>query len=91
MAIAIYCAMSHPEPTQESFEKAVALAVNHNGNSDTTGALTGQLLGTMHGVHVIPPRWLERLELRDVITEMAEDMAQEHVPGPEWKRRYPPL
>jgi ADP-ribosylglycohydrolase len=91
MAIAIYCAMSHPEPTQESFEKAVALAANHNGNSDTTAALTGQLLGTMHGMSVIPPRWLERLELRDVITEMAEDMAKEHVVGPEWKQRYPPL
>ena len=91
LAISVFCAMSHPEPSRESFEKAVALAVNHNGNSDTLGALTGQLLGAMHGPDIIPPRWLEQLELRDVITQMAEDVALEHVEGPEWKKRYPPL
>ncbi len=91
LAVALYCALCHPEPTQDSFEKAVTLAVNHSGNSVVIGALTGQILGTMHGLSVIPPRWLEQLELRDVLVAMAEDLATEHVPGPEWKRRYPPL
>ncbi len=90
LALALYCALSHPEPTPESFERAVALAVNHSGCSSTVGALTGQILGTMHGVAVIPPRWLEQLELRDVIEEMAEDLATGHMTGPDWKRRYPP-
>lgn len=91
LAMAVYCAMCHPEPTTDSFEKAVGLAVNHSGNSVTVGVLTGQILGTMHGMAVIPPRWLASLELRDVIMAMAEDLAAEHSPGPEWKLRYPPL
>jgi ADP-ribosylglycohydrolase len=91
LALALYCALSHPEPTQESFERAVALAVNHSGCSSTVGTLTGQILGTMHGASVIPPRWLEQLELRDVIEEMAEDLATEHSTEPDWKRRYPPM
>lgn len=32
------------------------------------------LLGAMHGVKAIPAEWLEPLELRDVITELAEDL-----------------
>ena len=34
----------------------------------------GNLLGTMHGVKVIPAEWLEPLELREVISELAEDL-----------------
>jgi ADP-ribosylglycohydrolase len=91
LGLALYCALCHPEPTQESFEKAVVLATNHSGNSTTVGVLTGQILGTMHGMAVIPPRWLAQLELREVIVEMADDLAAEHKPGEEWKQRYPPL
>ena len=42
--------------------------------SDSTGAIVGNLLGAMHGVKAIPAEWLEPLELRDVITELAEDL-----------------
>lgn len=91
LGLALYCALCHPEPTQESFERAVALAVNHSGCSSTVGALTGQILGTMHGMSVIPPRWLAQLELRDVIVELGEDLATQHQPGPEWRKRYPPM
>jgi ADP-ribosylglycohydrolase len=55
------------------------------------GALTGQLLGLIHGHEIIPPRWLEQLELREVITRMAEDVAIEHQDGTEWKALHPPV
>ncbi len=50
------------------------LAVNHDGDSDSTGSIVGNLLGTMHGVDAIPAEWLAPLELREVIAEMAEDL-----------------
>ena len=50
------------------------LAVNHGGDSDSTGSITGNLLGARDGSGVIPERWLEPLELRDVITEVASDL-----------------
>lgn len=69
LAIAVYCAL-----VAKNFEHGVLLAVNHDGDSDSTGSITGNLLGLMYGVQAIPDRWLAPLELRDVITEIAEDL-----------------
>ncbi|HYE00749.1 MAG TPA: ADP-ribosylglycohydrolase family protein [Alphaproteobacteria bacterium] len=69
LAISIYCAL-----VARDFQHGVILAVNHDGDSDSTGAIVGNLLGVMHGVKAIPAEWLEPLELRDVITQLAEDL-----------------
>jgi ADP-ribosylglycohydrolase len=69
LAISIYCAL-----VARNFKDGVILAVNHDGDSDSTGAIVGNLLGAMHGVKAIPAEWLEPLELRGVITELAEDL-----------------
>lgn len=69
LAIAIYCAL-----VARDLRHGVILAVNHDGDSDSTGSITGNLLGTMHGSGAIPREWLEPLELRDVITEVADDL-----------------
>lgn len=69
LAISLYCAL-----VAGTFSEGVLMAVNHDGDSDSTGSITGNLLGTLHGVQAIPPQWLEPLELRDVIAELAEDL-----------------
>lgn len=69
LAIAIYCAL-----VARNFRQGVILAVNHDGDSDSTGAIVGNLMGAMHGVKAIPAEWLEPLELRDVITKLAVDL-----------------
>lgn len=69
LAISIYCAL-----VARNFKHGVILAVNHDGDSDSTGSITGNLLGAMHGVRAIPAEWLEPLELRDVITTLADDL-----------------
>lgn len=68
-AIALYVALAVPD-----FEDALRLAVNHGGDSDSTGALVGNILGAMSGVDAIPSRWLDGLELRGVIEEVARDL-----------------
>jgi len=91
LAIALYCALVEPD-----LERAVVRAVNHSGDSDSTGAIAGNLLGAALGVAAVPARWHEALELRDEILRLAEDMAAVvagRVPMPqddEWRRRYPP-
>lgn len=70
LAIAIYCCLVY----ENEFRKAVLLAVNHSGDSDSTGAITGNILGALHGTEAIPRYWLERLELKDAIAEIAEDL-----------------
>ncbi|MDD5228625.1 MAG: ADP-ribosylglycohydrolase family protein [Methylococcales bacterium] len=69
LAISIYCSL-----VASNFKEGVLLAVNHDGDSDSTGSITGNLLGAMYGVNKIPVEWLDNLELRDVITEIAEDL-----------------
>nr|WP_057930205.1 ADP-ribosylglycohydrolase family protein [Burkholderia ambifaria] len=70
LAIGLYCALCATD-----FQSGVMLAVNHGGDSDSTGAITGNLLGAMKGVEAIPMRWLAPLELRGVIEAMADDLA----------------
>ncbi|OBB71932.1 ADP-ribosylglycohydrolase family protein [Mycobacterium sp. 852014-52144_SCH5372336] len=69
LAIAIYCAL-----VARDFRHGVLMAVNHGGDSDSTGAITGNLLGAMHGVEAIPAEWLRQVELGDVISELADDL-----------------
>ncbi len=50
------------------------LAVNHSGDSDSTGSICGNLLGAIHGASAIPDRWLDELELRRVIERLTDDL-----------------
>jgi ADP-ribosylglycohydrolase len=70
LGIALYCAL-----TTRDFATAVRMAVNHDGDSDTTGSLVGQLLGARLGEAAIPTRWLDDLELRETIETLADDLA----------------
>jgi ADP-ribosylglycohydrolase len=69
LAIALYCAL-----VADDLEHGITLAVNHGGDSDSTGAIAGNLLGVIHGRRAIPRRWLEVLELRQVIANVADDL-----------------
>ena len=68
LAIAIYCALRH----SDSFEDAVCAAVNHNGDSDSTGAVTGNIIGAYLGIEAIPDYYKEKVELKDVVIEMSD-------------------
>ena len=70
LAIALYCALKY----SDDFDKALIAAVNHNGDSDSTGAVTGNILGAYLGLSAIPEKYLGYLELRDVILEIADDL-----------------
>jgi hypothetical protein len=49
-------------------------AVNHSGDSDSTGAITGNIVGTLLGRNAIPDCYTDRLELLPVIEEIAHDL-----------------
>jgi ADP-ribosylglycohydrolase len=74
LAIAVYCALVQPD-----VRHALLLSANHSGDSDSTGAICGNLLGARHGDHRLPPEWLERVEGRAEITVVADDFAAECV------------
>ncbi len=78
LAIALYCALR-----ADSLEEGICLAVNLTGDSDSTGAIAGNLLGALYGVVAIPGRWLAPLELRGAIEEVADDLLS----WPKWPIR----
>lgn len=70
LAIALYCALRH----FDSFEDAMIASVNHGGDSDSTGAVTGNILGAAIGYEAIPQYYKEDLEMHDLILHMADDL-----------------
>jgi ADP-ribosyl-[dinitrogen reductase] hydrolase len=88
LAIAVYAML-----VSDDLPAALRIAVNHSGDSDSTGSVCGNLAGAWHGVAAIPADWLERLELRPAITALAGDALAEFGPNPPaddaWLQRYP--
>lgn len=58
----------------DNFEAAVTKAINLGGNSDTVGAVTGQLAGALYGLEAIPIRWFDQLLKIDKLTDIAMQM-----------------
>jgi ADP-ribosylglycohydrolase len=46
--------------------------VNHNGDSDSTGSICGNILGAIYRVAGLAQDWIEQVELRDVIETLAQ-------------------
>lgn len=70
LAIAIYCSLRY----KNDFSSGIIAAVNHDGDSDSTGAITGNILGALVGYDAIEEKWKQNLELADIILEMADDL-----------------
>ncbi|RCG32748.1 ADP-ribosylglycohydrolase family protein [Sphaerisporangium album] len=85
LAIAVYCALVH----EHDVERALLLAVNHSGDSDSTGAICGNILGAGHGETALPQHWLSPLEGRTTITELADDFTTWFSGGDLPRGKYP--
>lgn len=72
LAIAVYCAL-HAARTGD-VRAALLLSVNHSGDSDSTGAVAGNLIGAIHGVSALPMDWVSTVEGRDVLIQVADDL-----------------
>ncbi len=71
LAIALFSVMRYID----DFERCIVCSVNHSGDSDSTGAVAGNIIGAILGYRAIPEKYLTALELHDVIVSMADDLA----------------
>lgn len=78
-AIALYCTVRHID----SVEDAITAAVNHSGDSDSTGAICGNIIGAIYGYEFINEQNIccpkgkkleDTLELTNVILTLADDL-----------------
>lgn len=70
LSIAVFCVMRYID----DFQKCIVCAVNHDGDSDSTGAIAGNIIGAILGYSKIPLNYLTTLELHDVIVSVADDL-----------------
>lgn len=70
LAIAIYCSLKY----SNNFEKGIIASINHKGDSDSTGAVTGNIIGAYLGIDGINKKFLDKLELVDFIEDISEKL-----------------
>lgn len=66
LAVALYCALKKADPRE-----ALIAAVNHDGDSDSTGAVCGNILGAAYGLDSLPKEWVDHIELGELLSEMS--------------------
>lgn len=78
-AIALYCAVRHVDGVEE----AIIASVNHDGDSDSTGSICGNIMGAIYGYEYIRRRNIfcpngreleQTLELSEIILALADDL-----------------
>lgn len=62
LAIAVYCVLKN-----DSLREAVIMACNHDGDSDTCGAVCGNIAGALYGCRAVPNHWQKNLECLGVL------------------------
>jgi ADP-ribosylglycohydrolase len=85
LAIGAACALE----AEGDFRGGVLRAVNQSGESDSTGAIAGSLLGAMLSCEAIPRPWIDRLELGREIDLVADDLMARYRMGMAWSNKYP--
>jgi ADP-ribosyl-[dinitrogen reductase] hydrolase len=89
LAIAVCAALA-----AEDVHDGLRIAVNHSGDSDSTGAICGNILGARDGTGAIPARLRDHVELRWFIEPLVTEALAEFGPQPplnnNWLVRFPP-
>ena len=58
--------------TTETFEEGMIAAVNLGGDSDSIGAVYGQIAGAYYGFEAIPERWVKAVKTWRVVDDLIE-------------------
>lgn len=69
LAIGLYAVL-----TGGSFGEILTIAANHDGNSDSTASIAGQLFGASSGAAEIPHSWVRRLDVIEPIYEIMDGL-----------------
>jgi ADP-ribosylglycohydrolase len=84
LAIGVYAAMvGEVDP-----RKGLMIAVNHSGDSDSTGAIAGNILGAIHGEQALTRLSFGDVELHDEILRLADDLFDAWTDQPGWAEGY---
>ena len=60
-----------------------------NWRRNSTGSITGNILGAYLGLSGIPADWVNKVELSKVLIQIADDLLSGYQEGQDWWNRYP--
>jgi ADP-ribosylglycohydrolase/protein-tyrosine phosphatase len=60
----------HAAATAGSFAEAIEVAANHDGDSDSTASIAGQLYGAKHGLSSLPAEAVYRVDVLEALLEV---------------------
>jgi ADP-ribosylglycohydrolase len=102
LAIAVFAVLAaefRGGAAHEIVRTGLLLSVNHSGDSDATGSITGSLLGARYGRTALPRRWSDTVDARAALDRLATDYCTEFgltpprdahgQPTDDWYDRYP--
>jgi len=69
LAIALWAAL-----TGNGHAEVIALAANHDGDSDSTASIAAQLVGAAHGIEGLPHAWIRRLDVLDPLLQLSNEL-----------------
>lgn len=72
LAIAIFSVIRHID----DFNASMICAVNHGGDSDSTGAVAGNIIGAILGYNAIPNKFTKSIQLKDLLLSTADELAK---------------
>jgi ADP-ribosylglycohydrolase len=87
LSIALY-----PCLAGKTFDEALQIAVMHSGDSDSTGAIAGNMMGLIDPLAALKHRWAPVIEGADAITRLVRDylrLEHEHDGAGQLARAYP--
>lgn len=70
LSIALYCSLHF----ETDVKNAIILAANHSGDTDSTAAITGNIVGLMNGINAIPTPWQQNLQLADLVVQYGQKL-----------------
>lgn len=89
LSISIFVSLCY----KNDYKGGVLAAVNHSGDSDSTGSIVGNVLGLLTGLGSVPEKWIKNLKYSNIVKQIAEDLYAvakgEHMhPDDEWWEKY---
>lgn len=90
LAISIFCSIVFIN----NYKEGIIASVNHSGDSDSTGSITGNILGLINGIEQIPEKWILKLKNNDIVKEIANDLSigcksSRDNRDEDWRQKYP--
>lgn len=71
LAIAVFSVMRHID----DFNACIICAVNHGGDSDSTGAVAGNIIGAILGYNAIPDKYTKSIQMKELLITTADALS----------------